>query len=197
MNKFNLFLHVITFVFIAISPDVFAVNCNDESPNLKKEGDSYYDVKDKGPLTRQQRSRIKELFSRFENKTLTGNRSFINCIGPESAAKKTTTKTEITATINQQSDGKIVIKVESFNRKRKTTEIINLSYFGNGDSGEIIKLTKNNLILRNKFRRSAYHAPSLHEEITEISVKKRALTIITTTYRSGYFASHSTIKLHY
>lgn len=197
MNKCYLLRYVITFVFIAISPDIFAVHCNDESPNLKKEGDSYYDIKDTGPLSSQQRSSVKELFSRFESKTLTGSRSFINCVGPEAGAKKTSTKTEITAIINQQPNGEIVLKIESFDRKKKTTGTINLSYFGHADSDEIIKLSKNNIILRSKFRRSAYHAPTLHEEITEISVNNRALTIITTTYRSGHFASHSTIKLHY
>ena len=76
---------------------------------------------------------------------MTGNRSFVNFVGPESRAKETTTKTEISAEINQQSDGMIVIKMESYNRKKKTTENINLSYFGHDSSDEIIKLTSKNL----------------------------------------------------
>ena len=86
--------------------------------------------------------------------------------------------------------------MESYNRKKKTTGHINLNYFGHDGSGEIIKLTSNKLILINKFRWSVHHSPGLYEEITEIIVKKKALTIITTTYRSGYFASLSTINLH-
>ena len=196
MNKYFLYLSIIAIIFTT-SADAFAVNCNDKSPYFNKEGDSYYDIEDIDPLTRKQKSKIKELFSRFENKNLVGSRSFINCIGPESSAKKTTTKTELSAELNQQSDGMIVIKIESYDRNKGKTEHINLSYFGDNNPDKIIKLTNNKLVIRCKFRRSVNRSPCLNEEITEISVKNKALTIETAAYRFGQFAFHSTIKLHY
>jgi hypothetical protein len=123
LNKYFLYQSIIAIIFITTSADAFAVNCNDISPYFKKEGDSYFDIEDIDPLTRKQKSGIKELFSQFENKKLVGSRSFVNCIGPESNAKKTTTKTEISAELNQQSDGEIVIRIESYNRKKQQQSI--------------------------------------------------------------------------
>jgi len=193
MNKYFLLRHAIAFIFITTSSNVFAVNCNDKLPYFEKEGDSYHNIEDADPLTRKQKSKINELFSRFEKKSLTGSRSLINCIGPESAAKKTTTKTELTAELKQLSDGKVLINVESYNRKRKTTGDINLSYFGSNSPDRIIKLTNNKLEIRSKFRQRA----EINDVITKISVKSRKLTIVTTAYRFGHFAYKSTIKLHY
>jgi hypothetical protein len=193
MNKYFLFRHVVAFIFIATSSNVFAVNCNDKSPYFEKEGDSYNEIEDVKPPTKKQKSNLNELFSRFENKSLTGSRSLINCIGPESAAKKTTTKTELTAELEQLSNGKVVINIESYNRKKRTTGDINLSYFGTNSPDRIIKLTNNKLEIRSKFRQRA----EINEEVTKISVKSRKLTIVTTSYRFGRFAYKSTIKLHY
>jgi hypothetical protein len=193
MSKYHLFRHVVAFIFVATSSNVFAVNCNDKSPYFEKEGDSYNEIEDVKPPTKKQKSKLNELFSRFENKSLTGSRSLINCVGPEGSAKKTTTKTELTAKLEQLSDGKIVINVETYDRKRKTTRDINLSYFGSNGREKIIKLTSNKLKIRGKYRQRA----EINEEITNISVKSRKMTIVTTAYRYGRFAYKSTIKLQY
>jgi len=122
--------YMATFLLMALSLNASGFNCNQESPNLKKEGKYYFDINEPKSLTRNQKSDISKLFKHFEGKKLIGNGSTSECKGSVKNTKKSITLETVNAELKLFSDGKIVISLESFIKKKKTTRNEKLNYFG-------------------------------------------------------------------
>ena len=184
--------YIAAFLLMALSLNASGFTCNQESPNLKIEGKKYFDINEAKSLTRNQKSDISKLFKHFEGKKLTGNGSTSECKGSIKNAKKSTTFETLNAEIKQFSNGKIVISLNSFIKKKKTTRNEKLDYFGNNNHYHINELTNNKLVVSYKLRKQKI----MNEEITEISVNYNTLTIKTTLYIGGHFGLQKTRKLN-
>jgi len=185
-------------VFLIIfSFNAYAVKCNEESPNHKLEGESYFDVEEASSLTNQQKAKIAKLFSRFINKRMQGSSTQIECTGPERIAKQIR-KTEVIedARISQQSDGKLLIKLELFSEEKRATHSERLRYFGYNNHYLINKISDDNVVISYKLRKPSSKGALFIEEITDISIRKRGLTITETRYIGGYFAVQHIRKIH-
>ena len=190
-SKF-LTLYTAALLLITLSQTASAINCNQESPNLKTQGEHYYDINSPKLLTRKQKNNISKLFKRFKSDKLRGKGSIIECKGTAKNAKEFITLETIDAGLKTHSDGKIVIKLESFIKKKKVTRNATLDYFGHMNQYHIDELTDNKLIISYKLRNNKI----FNEEITELSFNKNTLTIKTTLYIGGYFAQQKTRTLH-
>ena len=184
--------YIASCILIATPFSAFATSCNEESPYLKTLGDGYYDIDVTPTLTGRQKSAISKMFSPFENKRLVGNGKLVDCIGPENNAKKITTTTMLSAQLSQQSDGKVALNINAFDKHKKSSQLITLDYFGYNNPYRIIMLSDNRLILSYKIRQKKI----MKEALTEISLSSRSLTIKTDYYISGHFGYQNTWNLH-
>jgi len=184
MEYKSLTQYIAAFLLMALSLNASAINCNQESPNHKKEGKQYFDIIKPDNLTRQQKSNISKLFKKFAGENLRGNSSITECMGSVKNARKKITSETINAELKQYSDGGIVIPLESFNESKKVIHSEKLDYFGYNNQHHINELTNNKIIVSYKLRKKKI----LNEEITELSVNNNTLTIKTTRYVGGYFA---------
>ncbi len=186
----------ISIFLIIFSFNAYAVKCNQESPNHKLEGDSYFNVEEASSLTREQKDKISKIFYRFINKRMEGNSTQIECIGTERTAKQIT-KSEVIedARITQQSDGKLDVKLELFSEAKNATHSETLRYFGYNNHYHINSISDDNLVISYKLRKPSSGGSIFIEEITEMSIKKRNLVITETRYIGGYFAFQHIRKL--
>jgi len=186
----------ITIFSIIFSFNSYAVKCNEESPNHKKEGDSYFDIKEVAPFTRNQKAKISKLFSHLIDHRLTGKGSVIECTGTERTAKKISKNEKLSAKITQQSDGKLVITLESFSKSKKSKHNETLRYFGYNNQHHINKISNDNLVISYKLRKPGKKGQIFVEEITDLSIKNSNLVIKVSRYIGGYFAVQHTRKLY-
>jgi hypothetical protein len=179
-------------MLMAVTMGAFAIECNQISPNLDKEGDAYFNIEKIKLPTKQQEAQISNLFSLFAGHRLHGYAISTECVGPEKHAKKKMTKELISAEIQELSEGALVIAVEFVNEKKKVSHSERLRYFGHNNPFKIVKLSNDSLVVISKLRINK----ALNEDITTISASGRSLTLTITRYRNGYFAYHRNIQLH-
>ena len=184
--------YILMIVLIGLTTNASAINCNQQSPKLKGEGDSYYDINKSSPPTRQQKSKISKMLSSFKGKKLNGNSTVIGCTNSRNNPKKTIKKGIITANIKYPSGEELVISVTSTNQKEGTSYNSTLRYFGSNQQYHIDKLTNNKLVISSKYR----NARIFNEEITDISIKNKSLIIKVTRYSNGDFANQHIRKLN-
>jgi len=179
----------ISVFLIIFSFNAYAVKCNEESPNHKLEGDKYFDIEEASSLTRQQKDKISKFFSRFINERMEGDSTQIECIGPERIAKKIT-KNEVieSARISQQSDGKLIVKLELFSEVKNATHSETLRYFGYNNQYLINNISDDNLVISYKLRRPGGAGVIFIEALIDMTIKNKKLTITETRYIGGYFA---------
>lgn|GEM_PF-4563142 len=179
-------------VFILL-PNAHAIECNAESPNLKKQGDAYYDIKGPAPLTRSQKKQISRLFSKLNGEQLEGKGTFTECTGPERIARKLTRHETLKGEISENSAGQITVRLEAYQISKKVTRLETLRYFGNLNPHHISELTNNKLVVYTKLRKNKIFI----EEITEFNFENSLVSIEITRYNGGYFASHYVITLRF
>lgn len=180
------------FIFILL-PNAHAIECNAESPNLKKQGDEYYDIKGPVPLSHSQKTKISRLFSRLNGEQLEGKGTFTECTGPERIARKQTRDETIKGEASKDSTGKVTFRLEAYRVDKKTTRLETLRYFGNLNPHHISELTDNKLVVFTKLRKNNIFV----EEITEFAFGDNSVRIEITRYIGGYFASHYVTKLRF
>jgi len=185
LHKYN-----IIFLLIILPINVFATNCDEKSPNFVKQGDLYFDIKEVDPLSNKQKAKLLKLFSSFKGKNLTGTETIIECIG---STKKTLHNEIVTANILQSSDAGLTINIESYNKKKKVTYNDVLTYLGANNVYHLNELSTNKLVVSYKLRPRGV----FNEEISEISINNRTLTINVTRYIGGYFGIQHIRKLRY
>lgn len=179
-------------IFILL-PNAHAIECNAESPNLKKQGDAYYDIKGPAPLSRSQKTKISRLFSRLDGEQLEGKGTFTECTGPERIARKLSRDETIKAEISNDTAGKITLRLEAYQIDKKTTRLETLRYFGNLNPHHISELTNDKLVVYTKLRKNNIFI----EEITEFAFMSNSVSIEITRYIGGHFASHYATKLRF
>lgn len=174
---------------IIFSFNTYAVECNEESQSHKLEGDKYFDIEEASSLTRQQKDKISKLFLRFLNQRMEGDSTQIVCIGPERTARKIT-KNEVieNARISQQSDGKLTVKLELFSKAKNSTHSETLRYFGYNNQYLVNNISDDNVVISYKLRKPASNGTIFIEEITDMNIGRKSLTITETRYIGGYFA---------
>ena len=193
MIKGNLSRLFIAGILLATAANASAINCNDPSPNLAIEGDSYYDINEVEPLSKQQKQILQNMFSAIAGKRLEGYGSFTECTGPESNAKKVTKNETYSAVINQAPDGNLILAIDTFSVDRNIAYHETLSYFDSQNQYRINTLTDHLLNISYKLRIKK----AFTEEITEISVNNRNIMITVTRYTGGYFAMQQVRKLSF
>lgn len=180
---------------------VAAVNCNQESPNHKKEGEKYYILDEKKPLTSSQKETVNDFFAVFKGKRLKGESTIIDCTGPESDSKKRVREETLKAVVSILSGGEIVIDLDIYNKNKKSTYSGKLKYFDKNSSQVIKKLSNNKIHIVSKYRTiiPAYRGSRsiLTEEIIKLHLNGKTLDITTTRYSSGYFSIQHKRKLYF
>lgn len=180
-------------VLMFISLNTMAVNCEEASPNLNIDGDMYFDVSGAGQLTKDQKNRIRRLFSlingRWEGQ---GYKSY--CV----ENKKKNFSYEVKANVEQYSDGQLIFKFNSFDLASRSLRDETLKFLGSNNMYHITKLTEDTIGLYVKYRRPNANrkTTSLIEEIIEITGSKKSLKLSTTQYLNGYFAEEFDRVLH-
>lgn len=180
------------FIFTFLS-NAYAIECNEESPNLKKQGNEYYDINGPDPLTRSQKNRISRLFSKLDGKQLEGEGSFTKCIGPERIARKVTESETLKGKVSEDSTGQITFRLEAYQIRKKATRLETLQFFGNNNPHHISELTDNKLVVYTKLRKNKIFI----EEITEFIFNDGSINIKTTRYNGGHFAYQYVKNLHF
>lgn len=168
-----------------VSLSVLAVECEEVSPNLKQDEDLYFDIVGAESLTRTQSSRIKKLLKLIGGRWQgVGTRAY--CV----ENKKRVFSYKLKADVEQNSDGKLIFRVNSLENQTKSLRDETFKFLGAGNQYHITKLTEDSIGLYTKYRRPNANRKTtvLIEEIVEINGDKKSLNLNITQYLNGYFA---------
>jgi len=185
-----------TLLLASLSFNAFAFSCNEKSPTFIKEGDKYFNLSNAKPLTKKQKASAKRLFSPLK-KRLKGKGVTTSCAEENGKTKKIHISEKLSAEVDFQSNGKLVILLEIYNKKDKTTLNESLVFFGNEGFNSLIKQTKKSFVFNYKIRNLIRGSPSgFNERFITLSVKNGVLTIDTQIFYNGYFAYSTKRILH-
>lgn len=183
---------ILSLFLFALLSNAHAIECNAESPNLKSQGDKYYDIEGAKPLTSSQKRSISRLFSKFDGERLEGKGTFTECIGAERIAREVSRHEMLEGEVSENTAGQITLRLEAYQTGNKTSRLETLRYFGNNNPHHISELTSNKLLVYTKLRTNKIFI----EDITEFTFKGNSITIVTTRYIGGYFAYQYIKHLH-
>jgi len=129
-------------------------------------------------------------------KKLKGTGSSAVCFADNGAQKKQVTVEEYTAKFSLQPDGAIALSIDAEKIKQKITYNEVLNFFDPGSLFVIKKITDKSVEAVSKYRISniglGRKGSMLKEEIVKLSVHRKGLKIVSTTYINGYFAEEYT-----
>lgn len=179
---------LIALYFAIYSLNAFAVSCDEISPNLRKEGDSYYSNFDVNPLTTNQKKDVKRIVSSVKSR-LQGEGVFTECWGSSTNQRKVVTKERVSAKFNIESDAIIEIRLSVHDIKNKTNTNETLNYFSRKDGYSLVNITNDSITLSRRFReKSGRKGSTLIESIVKLSVSNGVLTINEMQYLNGHFS---------
>jgi len=197
MNTNFAFPTIFTFSLILFSQSSLAGVCGSESPNLKTQGDKYFEIDEARSLSRSGKKTVSKMFKLLKGRWQ-GNKTYVECIGAEGEQKKETSQETVDAEMLLDSGGQLTITLDIFNPKKSVTYNDTLTYFSDNIPSMVEKLATNGFTSVSKRRRGpgARHGSSiLMEEITEIKVNKKSVSVNIITYLNGYFSDKTSIKL--
>jgi len=172
----------------SLSLNAFAFDCNEKSPTLIKEGDKYFNITNTKSLTKKQKANVSRIFSPLK-KRLKGKGVVTTCVEQEGQTTKVDSKEKLSADVKFQSNGRLDIQLEVYNKQDKTSSNISLNYFGNNGYHSLLKQTRKSFGFSYKIRTSVRGRPrSLNEKLITLSVNRGVLTIETADFYNGYFA---------
>ena len=181
------YVFLLSLVFYSFS--VLAIECNDASPNLKKQGDKYFDINEAPKLTKQQINTLKKLVSSVK-KRVEGSSVITVCKGPVNQLTKEIIREKLSAKINLNSDGELTIDIEAYDLRKKITYPDSLDYFGKNSQYMIDELVESGFVVSRKIRKKTGRPgfTTFVEDLTRLNVVNGKLTIRTFRYINGYFA---------
>ena len=199
--KISKYFKPLVALIILLSPiSSYGITCDQESPNLKKQGDEYYELTKKQTLTKKQRNLVKKIFSRIDDKSIKGKTTTTVCIGPASASRKQQSNEIFEADSEISSDGSLKIILDVHNPKKGSSYKETLIYLSDKSPQEIKKITENELHLVSRYRKrrpgNIRTGSIFTEEIIEMKLTGNTLEIKTTNYISGYFALLKEMKFY-
>lgn len=199
MIKVNIIKSLVILPLILCSVNSYALTCYEKSPDFEKEGDRYYDLAETYPaLTDKQKKAIKVFFASFEGERLKGSGTNTVCTDPDKSPKKKVSQEELKGNLSALSDGKLVIKLDVFNKNSGIQRNATFKFFGKKSQQEINELTSSDMHVTMKVRlKGADESSWLHEELVEFNVHGKTLTITSTYYTAGYLTGQTIRKLYY
>ena len=131
---------ILSTLFLSFSS--YAVECNSPSPYLDIEGDSYYNIDEAKPLTREQRQILSKLFSARNNK-LSGTGTITTCEGQETNSRKVFERENVKASISLSSDSQLSLSFDVYNKKTRLSSIESMGFFGPNSIHQLKDYTDN------------------------------------------------------
>jgi len=101
-----------------LSFNAFAFNCNEKSPTLIKEGDKYFNLSNAKSLTKKQKASAKRIFSPLK-KRLKGKGTISSCEEHEGKVIKIKSTEKLSADVNFDSTGRLIIQLNIYNKLNK------------------------------------------------------------------------------
>jgi len=197
MKNRKLVVSILSIALVALSANSNAVECNEESPNMKIEGDDYYQMPQSKPLSRNDKALIRKIFSPLR-KTMKGMVVEVVCSQPEHLAKKIVEQKRVAADVSYFSGGEVTIQLEVEDVKKKTKSLQVLTFFNDNISHRVLGLTKGGVVVVSKVRKTNGRNGGSHlvEEIAYMAVNKWQFDIEIIRYLNGYFAESRHYKLN-
>jgi len=197
MTSRTLWIRSISALILVVSSlNVAAYDCNEKSPTFKKEGDNYFNFHDAKPLTTEQRTDIKRIFSSLK-KRLRGEGVVTLCEDIEGKTIKVVSKEKLSAEVELQSNGHLSIQLDVYNRHNKISDIESLNYFSKTDHLSFISKAPNSFSFSYKIRNFNRRGVNVFKEkFVTLSVNDGVLTIHTLNFYFGYFVSSTKRTLH-
>jgi len=197
MIKRGYLIGVFSVVLVVLSIKANAVECNEESPYLKIEGDDYYQMLKTPDLSRQKKALIRKIFSPLR-KAMKGSVVEIVCSQPEHLAKKIVKRKKVAADVSYFSSGDVAIQLEVEDEEAKTSTLGVLTFFNKNVSHRVLGITESEVTVLSKVRKTNGRKGGSHlvEEIAHIAVSKWRVDIEIVRYINGYFSESHHYKFN-
>ncbi len=197
MNTNFTFQTIFAFSLVLFSQSSLAVVCESESPNLKIEGDRYFEVEEARQLSRSGKKTVKSMFKLLKG-NWKGDKTYTQCIGAAGEQKKEISKETVEVETQLDSSGQLTFTLDVLNQREGITYNERLEYFSYNIPLMVNKLAVNGFTAVSKRRRgpgASRGLSVLFEEITEVKVSKTSVSINIVAYLNGYFSEHTKIQL--